>query len=1621
MNRCIPLSSALCGLILLAIGATAAAQPQLHASPPTVTQGATVAARAFTDRAGTYFVTIRSAASGVLRQSAPLTPDASGIVAAVLGVDTLAPGTYQLVLSEGGPTGGSVDSVPLVVVAPLAATAAPDAVRPGGAFTVNVTGLRPGTARVLVGTTQVAGPLAVGAGAQALAVRAPADAPVGGTVPVEVRNFDGDQLVAIARTTVRVVSAPFNGPARITNLAGFQRTARVGTPFNLTGRVELRDGSPAGMLARVQITFPDGRSLLIDDGNAIVGADGSFAIAGRFPTPWVGAPLHLPTTGQAEGAIVFIEPELGSPRQVARGPFRVSLGPQDYTDDAAAEVRLNVRVRTISDAPIAGAVVTLYGDPGLQVVSSRLDGGGAANRAPSAAGTAPLDPTMVADMSTQIGSVLQQTAPQLAQKVAGQCPNSLFRGETDAAGNLEIRLGQFTYLLAKTNLTNAEIANQTIDSAAENAPVTSEIRVRVSALPAGFTFADSAQQALAAETFLRYDHGTKSWCLQNDNGDGCATQVGVEPTLIYRPRPYTGSVELPLSPSIAGLPRQEIETPVDRYGPIVTFPGTEFAGIPGLPTGNTLPISFTIDQSLFGIVGSARLLRLTGGAPQEIAQFPVDPQSACLEDTDETGYKYFLPGVGLLPHGEHRYRIEVVGADTSLNGQYDFALQAVPPPSWWRNPQGEVASRGIAWAPALTNVSLRKDPPPPAANGTPDPNYDMGTLENDNDSGETQRGGTAANGSVTFTREIENDTRAVNEDANGVDVSSTGIDAVYQYLPSGPATIFDTGWIPVFRYAWGVTPIAAATFGLDARFFVQLLLRAEASLDFQTGQFTSLLLAEPAIGGALKAFLNVSAILGLVDLTASFTPAFGVKIPLALVNGEVRNDPPYEPCFGIDLDLAYEVAVGICPVCVEASDELNLVREREPNGCTIDLDGPDNRAAAGPRNLAAAGITRRAPPSVAFDAIGQGALVRLNDAGAIEVRPWQAGAFGAASVLAVPAVGASSVQHVFHAPGRAVMVYERANVDAPAFSALTVRQAAASRALAFRTLANGAWSAPQSLTAFGLGGDGQVALAACPAGRPGCPAGGEVLAAWLRNPDGDAFAYRYEVWYAFFRNNAWTAAQRLADPGAGADMHPKAAYLGSTPLVTFTRSQARSINSQHTRRLMYRVLPSGAAAEVTGAPTGVVWQTLAADSQNRAVLAFSVATDPLAAIGNQSALWVARGTCSGGACAFAAVEQRDALGRRIRAESPSVTGTPDGGARIAYRGLGYSPNPQGVRVAPGDTVGLITGSGELMSVQASFGNGLVLPQPLSADGLLNMNPVVALTPLSNTLLVLADQGTGIGLDAAKVQASVPFRVATVGLKATPLGGSLVQVAMPDAPDFTIDEIIPRTSVLVPGGTIMVDVALRNTGRPWVPDGRTPLAFEAAWDGPPGAGTPAATREVFAIPASGQALLSLQVNVPAGFRADEPRTLQVAVNPRGTIAEADGGNNLLAATLGALPAPRGLELTQRPQDRNIKLAWTAPTDPRVRGHRIWRATPPATPGGRVNWYPVGSTFSNAFLDLTGDAGVRHWYRVTAYGAAGVESPPSPHADAARVEGRGDLIFKSTLESARGIKRVRPATP
>jgi hypothetical protein len=481
-------------------------------------------------------------------------------------------------------------------------------------------------------------------------------------------------------------------------------------------------------------------------------------------------------------------------------------------------------------------------------------------------------------------------------------------------------------------------------------------------------------------------------------------------------------------------------------------------------------------------------------------------------------------------------------------------------------------------------------------------------------------------------------------------------------------------------------------------------------------------------------------------------------------------------------------------------------------------------------------------------------------------------------------------------------------------------------------------------------------------------------------------------------------------------MHPRAAYVGTTPVVTFTRSTERDIDAQRQRRLMYRVLPAGAATEIAGT-TGVQWQSLAVDGQGRLVAAYTAIPAGAALVGNQAVLWAARGTCSGNACSFEVSQQRDALGRSIRAESPSATRLGDGSVRVAYRGLGFGPNAQGIRVAPGDSEGLITGLGEAAQLVPAF-NTIALPQALTSNTLLNFNPLIVQAPGSNSVVVFADQASAPAAPAGLAEKVAGFKPAPTGLKAVPVAGSLVQISLPDAPDFSIDAVLPQFDALTPGGTPVVEVALRNAGRRWVYDGRTALQLEAAWDAPPGVGVAAGSALVTSLPVSGQALVRITLTLPPDAAADQRRSLHVRVNGNGAIDEADGGNNDAAAAIGGLPAPQSLQLVERRRDRTVLLRWQAPDDPRIVGFRIWRAPPPA-PGAAPAWFPVGATFTRAFVDLTGDDGAPSWYRVTAYGGSGLESPPSEVAIAARDDTPTDLIFAASQESPRDIRVVQPA--
>ncbi|MCG6118580.1 MAG: hypothetical protein MEQ07_10385 [Aquimonas sp.] len=1576
---------------------------QIVVMPALPTPQSTLSVAAVPPSAGSYRFRLR-AAGAVLLQSGVLNTAADGSVRAALALGAIAPGNYTLTLDNNS-SGAQVFSRALTVGAALGVTATPDALRPGDPLRLALSGLRAAPTQVRVNGQRVFGPELLDGGAAIAAVDLllPAATPTGGNASLRVEQLEGSQVIAAGDGSVRVLAAGFSAPARVLNLAGLPSTLRIGEAFTVTGRLELRQGSPAGLRARINLRLPDGRVLPLDDGRAVVGADGSFMVRGWARSPWSGLSFDFRPSGQGETDIVFTEPDPPSPRSPRRGPFSFPGGNVNLPSPDEP-VRFRVRLRTPGGEPIQGGIVTIDGNIGSILPPEEMRGPGgstASNLSPVTTSSA----AMVLRNPAQLGPILQQTAPGLYARIVGQCPVTLWRGETDANGEVTVELSRGELILARATHVGRQWNDGNNSGPGDNQPLESLILMRASGLTVGYTANASGGIAQGIEYPLVFQHNSGTFC----GGDSleyfeCTNPLGFNPVLNYTLRPYSGTISLPLDPNIGGLPRTLDANGLATWGPITSFPGSTFNDAQGLNIAGNLPVRFTLDQGLFGVVQSALLSKSVRNAQgtwveQTVASFPVSTQQACAGPGD-TEFEVNLPNFHRSPWGVERYRIRVQGTPASSFGEYRFKLEARPPPLWWRQPPEDMLSRSVTWTPERAKLQMTVRPDPVAVDATPP--QDMPTLENRSQGEERLSSSVDANGQTGFVSTSESDNRTVNRNAGPRTSSRSGL-AFSETI--GPERILDTGWVPVFRFAWGVPPIAAATFGIDARFWADLLVQMQAELDLETGRLSSLLKTQPSVGGAIDAFFNFSAVLGLVDMTAGFTPSFGVAMPVTVVNG--RFDPNQsQPCFRFRMQVRYDVSVGPCPLCVEFGDTAVPIDEREPTpSCDVpDMDSAKHNA---PQRLAALGITRLAPVSAAFDALGQGGLAEARQ-GRVQFRPWQGGGFAAPVDLGA-VVGASAPQVAYHAPGQAVLVYERSSLSESAFRASTLQAATASRHLVFRRLQNGSWGAPQNLTPPGAGGEGQVNLASCAAGASGCPAGGEVLAVWTRDAGADVFGFRFEVWHAFFRNGAWTAPARVAEPGAGSDMHARATYANGVPIVSFTRAGGRSLAAQASRQLMYRVLPGGVPAPVGGAPQGVVWQSLASDAQGRPVLAFTAHPAGAAQIGNQAELWSAVGTCSSGSCGFSSQRQTDALGRGLRAEAPTLLRTAGGDVQLAFRGLGFSPNAQGLRAAPGDPVGMLAGTGSLVSVVPRFDAAPTSLLTLGDGAGLWMNPVLVQNPATQALLALADVSATPVFNLAAFEKSLAFEPLRPSLKSTPVEGSLQLVSLADAPDFAVEAVLPIDPVLLPGETIRVQVALRARGKPWPSvAGSEVLRIEAAWDAEPGIGEFAGRSELGAFGAGGQALVDLNVAVPAQFRRDETRRLFVRVQRAGE-GDADGANDIGSADIGALEVPGLPSVEVRQGDRHALLEWPAATDPRISSWRIWRANPPAADGTQ-EWTPVGSSFVPAFIDLTGGDGRTDWYRVTALSEGGAESAASPAAIAVRDARAPTLIFRDSFEPA-----------
>jgi len=1576
------------GLVLASLLASPVrAQPAMSATPDLVPGEGSFRLLATGLTNELHRVSLWQGASPVYAWAGSVTPVAGRLDLSLTVPSGFSAGSYTLVVSESRAPTVPVATRPFAVSQTIGITQLSAAVAPGGTVRVRLTDLVPGQLSLTWDGIRAHGPVQNSQASLELEFSSPSSSPTPGqSAFLQSRIEVGRRLVARGGAEIATAAPPVQQALVLRDLQMPSGPRLAGQPFTASGRVESRLPLPPGMRAHLVTELPDGRVLPLSPMSAPLGADGSFSLT-AFPRDLISNASALLSGQSGQDRIGFSR---GGGGQGGLGVVPAGFG--SYGSDEEQMVELRIKVRDPAGQPLAGALVVL--DSKLPLVSPPEEA-----EAPEA--KAVLATTSASSAPTQLLAVPSQLIAPAATLLVDdlfKCPLTLSRGYTNAQG---IFLARFPLrLLALVNFNIIAIANGPIITYNNTE---TEIRVLVNAKPALHTFATSGNVSRNHQASLLYrtdGSANSGWSVYNPSTREYDQEMpGANAQIEFVARPLTADVGLDFRLAITDGPRIGTGPDVRLYGPLTTFPPNQYPGIAfQAGSSSSLRIEFDYNEALEGILSRAVLLPAIGNTP--IGHF-TSADGECA--TYDKRYVLDIPNVRALQHRDHLYRIRIESGP-NLSGQKNFTLRTIAPPPWFADTS--LDSRTVDWKPTRVSLSASRSYPERRADGNPP---QVGTLRNRSQATDFYSQLIQPSGHEA----LITTTRSQNQTANQQTPPKSGTSTSPGQTVSFEETLFDSGWIPLFRFVWGVPPIASATFGADARFWAKLFLSTMARLE--DGALLTDVTTRPTIGGAINAFFNFSAALGLVDMDASFTPAFALAVTTVVKNANLSAAQSKE-CFEFTLDVAYDVSVGWCPLCVSFGDEERVIDENSGSGCPVKRE---ILAVFGKQMKAAdLGIVQRHPSSLAFDPLGASSLLSLNEQSELEFRPLTSAGLGAPVNLG-KARGAGNPQHIYFAPGKAVAVYERSSISSDAaYLASTVEQAAASRNLVWRSLSGNSWTGLFNLTPVNQG-DGQVSLAACADGDSGCPAGGEVLAVWVRDPTGQAFGYRFEVWHAFFRNGSWTAPARVDDPGNGSDMHPRATYLNGMPLVSWVRTPTRSIAAAPQRRLMVRALNGQfPAAEITGAPQGVLWQDLTSDGNGRAALAFTANPEAEAFFGNQAELWFAEGQCTATSCSWSVSQQRDAYGRALRGESPSLTRAGDGSVRVAFRSLGHSPNAQGERVFPGDSLGQVTGSGDLLALQPRLGNQPVLPQLLSSDGLVHFAPVLRHNPISGELLSLSAIANQALANEADVSEALGMALGKSQAKQVQVAGGLALTRIPDLPDFVLEEAVHVGGEFAPGGVVEIKLLLRNAGPRWQSDTGLGMLIYASWDRSPEYLRERAVGQVLGFPSDGLLDVTVSVPVPADFPADMARTLYVNINGDFLFPEVGLENNLVSLLIGELPAPSELVPLARSEDRYLFFSWQPVEDDRVKGYTVYRSEPEIG----EPWIAVGSSFEPAFVDLTAFPGRTYSYRVVSYSANGFESAPSNEVvvEAAAVT-RIDLFQSGFDEGEPEEELVLPGLP
>ncbi|MBE0687319.1 MAG: hypothetical protein IH585_15115 [Anaerolineaceae bacterium] len=1487
--------------------------------------------------------------------------DSAGNFFGGFSLPVINPGTYDVLAAPNDIT------TTITVMPAMTIDLQPNSGPPGTITHFTANNLLAGQLRLDYDGVPVFGPVDVQAGVFEGDFQIPADRP--STFPQDVAltafNLVGNQILGRALTFF-VAESPLPATYEIQVNDFPQDPVSPGFPFTLQGTISPAPLGPLNLFdLKILWKSGSGQIVPITVGTPQLFSDGSFIITGKAPSLLGGDPLLPSAESGGQVGVVFINKQNGTNSNLQVVPW---LDPPNPV--------FKVKVVDENGDPIQGAIVDVrafFASPDKQLGGETTSGLTMKNQL----NNLEIHPNQITDFIGQAST---------SESDPFTCQMTSTYGRTNSEGIFEVKIEpEMIAMLGK----KVFLGNLPEPVYIEN-PMTIEFPLYVNATYLGFGNKGLAEPfelpiRFSGFTHLFYNADTNQTVNTNPLVVSLKSlPAGTKITAPIVPKIKPHSLSSNAAP-VVGSYQNYVGTgiPMIAFGnfysfPISQFPNTLFSG------DGAVDVEFQYDPALFGALDESNAkFTLEGQVYPFVNKGKKSGQAGC----EAVVYKATIPQdkmIRMLP-GNHTGLIEISDQAVVPNiTKHYIQLNFVAAPTWVLDAKYKEKSIFLGGG----NIGIYGYQFPsgdPGSNSNLDTDIPkvgpMGNNVNFNDSVHQYLYPDHTTGIVydgTVNTKVLDESVWPSKKYNSSVAGGIEID-----IPEKTIPVLDTGKFPIYRYVMGIPPIAGATLGADMWF--NATLTTSGLIQFLPGGGTSTnMLVFPKATVGVDAFIDLSVLFGLISANAHALPNIGLGMPVSFVNGNLSDS---KKCFLYKLDVSWSAKAGICPFCLKKSGTEHIFNGSNPDPCTL----PTTANALLDQKL----VTVESPPpptaspALAVDGFGHTLLVWSDDNNNIQSRLMSGGqTIGVYQVSS--SMGGIDPQVAFYAPNKAIAVWTESGLASAAESeTATLEQIIQAQHLQYALWNGTGWSAPQNLTSpEDSNGEGRVALAGCQSTQPGCSANGEVTAIWVRNTVSNLTERQFHLFSAVFNGATWGSITAIDSTSNGTDAEASVAYSNSgTAQVVWIRDADSDLSTVDDRQIYHRQLTGGSPINaLTSLPVAAVEPSLKVDTAGEMILAFTVATDPQALVGNQRLLYAAKQTCGESGCSWSYSALIDSNARPIHAESPVLTMNSNGQAQITYRALGFgAADPGGPTVLPGDPLGTVIGTGEIAQAFVSFSNNTITtiaPTYQNNGGKTVWQPTAVYDSLFNQTYSVSSLGSSpIYSQQMKTTLELMgYDIAAIDEIASPLAFSVNSATS----DFSVSSVSPNTTNLqVSGDPLTVVVSISNNGPLFASDRDSgQLEIRLTWDALAGSGEPAGSLLIpIPIEAGGMILAEFSTTddsliLPAAPHL--PHVLYVQVNHEQLIPESNYENNTHTVPIGGLPAPQGLIGAAQPGDSSVFLEWQAVEHEAVAGYRIYRSS-----DGRI-FKPVGSSFGLGFVDLTAVIGESYQYAVVAYAGDGFES-------------------------------------